>query len=264
MLAKYPGVISQPADCVGAPFADKWLATAYQFYGVPLGTEPSGSLDRNTFLRRMFSDASCGASQLFTYEFEQHIPEIQQYVHLYTGKPGETDVALFCPTTLHRLGGNLTPTIQAGYPLRDFCEYAVLDELLIADGILTPTRYKTLLIAQADYVEQPILDKLEAFLRAGGKIVLLGDTPVRDLAGADWPPAAQLPRTAPVSAELKWISDLEKHLLGQRGVDGAHDGLWTCRRGEQVFVFNWTEKPIKKTIDGLNAEVAPRTIWVKP
>ena len=40
----------------------------------------------------------------FGLVFEQHIPEIQRYVHLYTGQPGETQVALFCPSTFHRLG----------------------------------------------------------------------------------------------------------------------------------------------------------------
>jgi hypothetical protein len=263
MLGKY-GIVSQPADCIGAPFADKWLATAYQFYNVPLCTEPSGSLDRNTFLRRMFSDASCGARQLFTYEFEQHVPEIQQYVHLYTGQPGETEVAVFCPTTLHRLGGDLSPTIQAGYPLRDFCEYDVLDELLIQDGILKPDRYKVLLIFQADNVEQSILDALVAYHNAGGKIILVGNVHVRSVEGNDWSLAAKLTRTAPMNANLRWLSELEKPLAGLKGVDGAHDGLWTCRRAKQTFVFNWTEKPIRKTIDGVEAEVSPRTIWIKP
>lgn len=56
-------------------FADKWPGTAYQFYGVKLGSEPAGNLDRAAFVRRMFSDASCGAAQWFTYEFEAHAPE---------------------------------------------------------------------------------------------------------------------------------------------------------------------------------------------
>lgn len=263
MLGRY-GIVSQPADCVGAPFADKWLASAYQFYNVPLCTEPSGSLDRGTFLRRIFSDASCGASQLFTYEFEQHVPEIQQFIHLYTGKPGETEVAVFCPTTLHRLGGDLSPTIRAGYSLRDFCEYDILDEQLIHDGILKPDRYKALLIFQADYVEQRILDAMETHLKAGGKIILIGQTPVGNVEGKDWPPAGELPRTAPVNSDLKWLSDLQTPLANLKGVDAAHDGLWTCRRGKEIFVFNWTDEPIRKSIDGVEADVPPKTIWIKP
>jgi hypothetical protein len=263
MAGKY-GIRLQPGDNIGAPFADKWLGTAYQFYGVRLGTEPAGTLDRGTFLRRMFSDASCGASQLFTYEFESHIPEIQQYIHLYTGKPGETDVALFCPTTLYRLGGNLQPTIQAAYPLRDFCEFDVLDELLIHDDALTTKRYKTLLMVQAEVVDQPILDKLESFQKSGGQIILIGDVSLRNVEGAPWPLAAKLLRVPAVNKDLKWLSALEKPLANHRGVDARHDGLWTCRRGEHVFVFNWTDKPIKTTIDGVDTEIPSKIIWEKP
>jgi len=35
-------IVLQPADCHGAVFADKWVGTAYQFYGVKESTEPAG------------------------------------------------------------------------------------------------------------------------------------------------------------------------------------------------------------------------------
>ena len=38
--------------------------TAYDFYKVKLCTEPAGDLDDKSFVRRMFSDASCGASEI--------------------------------------------------------------------------------------------------------------------------------------------------------------------------------------------------------
>lgn len=262
MLAKY-GITSQPADCVGAPFADKWLATAYQFYGVPLGTEPSGSLDRPTFVRRMFSDASCGASQLFTYEFEQHIPEIQHYVHLYTGKPGETDVAVFWPSTFHRLGGDASPTVMAGNALRDLCEFDVLDELLVLDGALTPARYKALVVVQADVIEQPVLDKLEAYARAGGRVITLGKLPFRNVEGVGSPVAGTATVISGMRPDAQWLRDLADQLKGVRGVDGTLDGLWTCRRGEQVFVFNSTKTAARTSIDGIDADIPPYSIWIK-
>src|ERR1035438_8900593 len=140
-MARPYHVVLQPADCQGAVFGDKWVGTAYQFYGVKECTEPAGGLDAPSFARRMFSDASCGAAQFFTYEFESHAADIQRYVHLFTGKPGDTEIAVYCPTTLYRLGGNLQSPIGAGYPLRDLCEFDVLDELLIADGALPPKSY---------------------------------------------------------------------------------------------------------------------------
>ena len=165
-MAKPYHIVLQPADCGGAVFGDKWMGTAYQFYGVTeWHAEPAGGLDENTFVQRMFSDASSGARQFFTYEFEQHNAAMQRYVHLLTGKPGETEVAVYCPTTLYRFGESLDPTVQAGYPLRDLCEFDVLDDILISDGALDARRYKALIIFQTNIAEQSILDEFDTFLR---------------------------------------------------------------------------------------------------
>src|SRR5207249_998301 len=152
-------IVLQPADCQGAVFADKWMGTAYQFYGAKECTEPAGNLDEKSFVRRIFSDAAAGASQFFTYEFERHATNMQKYIRLLTGKPGETEIAVYCPTTLYRLGGDLQPTIKACYPLRDLCDFDVLDELLIEDGALTAKCYKVLLLLQGEITEQTTLPR---------------------------------------------------------------------------------------------------------
>ncbi len=177
MAGKYKGITLQPADCQGAVFRGQVAGDGVRaYYGVRLSTEPASELKKNDFVRRVFDDASCGACQFFTYEFEQHVPEIQKYVHLYTGRPGETRIALLCPTTLYRLGGDLSPTISAAGKLRDLCDFDVLDELLIGDGALDRKRYDVLLIAQADYVDQPILSRIDAFISAGGKVIFAGES----------------------------------------------------------------------------------------
>lgn len=260
-MAQRYHVVLQPADCQGAIFADKWMGTAYQFYGVTECTEPAGNLDDNHFVRRMFSDASSGATQLFTYEFERHAANIQKYIHLFTGKPGETEIAVYCPTTLYRLGANLQPTIESCIPLRDLCEFDVLDELLIADGALTTKRYKTLIIFQAEIVDQPILDKMDLFRRAGGKIILVGDIGVKNVEGKAWKSATKLTRVAPLRKDRAWLNDLAPYLIGNKGLDGQLDGLWTCRRGAQFFVFNSKDKAAEAKIDGQSIQVAPHTIW---
>ena len=260
-MARGYGIVLQPADCGGAVFGDKWMGTAYQFYGVKECTEPAGGLDQNGFVRRMFSDAACGASQLFSYEFEMHSPDIRKYVHLFTGKPGETEIAVYCPTTLYRLGGNLEPTIQAAYPLRDLCDFDVLDELLITNGALSPKRYKALLIFQADIVDQPILDKIDAYRRAGGKVIAVGDSPIVNVEGKPWRGATRLQRVAAQGKDRRWLKELSAQLTGYKGVDGKLDGLWTCRRGAQTFVFNSGTKPVQTIVDGSVAEISPSTIW---
>lgn len=263
------GIVMQPADCHGAYFGDKWIGTSYQFYGVPLATEPASLLDEKGFVRRIFSDASSGAAQLFTYEFERHAGNIRKYVHLYTGKRGDTEIALMCPTTLYRLGGDLGPTIQGGGELRDLVEYDVLDELLITDGALTD-KYKVLIVLQPDFVEDRALERIDDWKRAGGTLVLVGHKPMKNLAGLSridmrtniQGEALHVPAINPNGAWLRQIGEI---VAGMKGVDGKLDVLMTCRRGEQVFIFNASDRPTAVTIDlaGATADIViePHTIW---
>jgi hypothetical protein len=204
----------------------------------------------------MFSDASSGASQHFTYEFEQHTAEIQKYIHLYTGKPGDTEIAVMCPTTLYRLGGDLSPTISGGAQLRGLAEYDVLDELLITDGALTNEKFKTLIIFQPDFVEAAVLDRIEAWTKSGGTLILFGDKSLKDVAGD----VRDLP-----ALRVTKVEELTHHLAGQKGCDGKLDGLMTCRRGDQVFIYNANDKPTPVSIDlrGASADIVvePHTIW---
>jgi hypothetical protein len=251
MAANY-GIVLQPADWHGAYFGDKWVATAYHFYGVPLGTEPAGGLDHNGFVKRLFSDASCGTKQLFTYEFDQHVDDIHQYARLVTGKPGDVQLAVLCPTTLYRLGGDLSPTIRYANDLRDIADFDVLDELLIADGALKLDKYKALIVFQADFIEKSVLEKIDKFAKQGGAILVAGKNPIRNVEGENWEPAANLVYTAG-----KMLPQLTK-IAPTLGItlDPA-DGVWTTRRGSQVIHFNGGDKPVKAG----DVEVPPHAIW---
>jgi len=275
-MARAYSIVLQPADCQGAVFADKWMGTAYQFYHVKECTEPAGNMKEKDFVRRMFSDASSGAAQFFTYEFEQHATTMQKYIHLLTGKPGETEIAVYCPTTFYRLGGNLQPTIQAASSLRDLCEFDVLDEILIADGALTKKQYKALLLFQADIVDQPILNHFDKFLRSGGTIIQIGDSPMHNVEDKQWPSRAPSPpveervrETGPsgfkhvpaLDKSQTWLKALSAELAGLKGMDGELDGLWTCRRCRQIVIFNSKDKAVETTIGGQKIKIEPYTIW---
>lgn len=260
-MAKSSGVVLQPADAQGAIFADKWVGTAYQFYGVKESTEQAGDLIERAFMQRMFSDAACGVSQLFTYDYARYASNVQKYIHLYTGKPGETEIALYCPTTLYRLGVSLHPTIVASYPLRDLCDYDVLDELLIADGALTTKRYKVLVLFQAEIIDQPILKKIDAFRRAGGKIIIAGDDEIKNVEGEPWAGANKIIHISGLTKKEEWPKEIVAELSRYEGFEGQLDGVWTSRRGQQTFVFNSTDKPVTKTISGQLATVPPYSIW---
>jgi hypothetical protein len=257
-------VVLQPADCQGAVFADKWVGSAYQFYGVKEGAEPAGDLRENDFVRRMFSDASCGVAQFFTYQFDMHASNMQKYVRLYTGKPGETEVAVYCPTTLYRLGDELRTTISAGAGLRDLCEFDVLDELLISDGALSASHYKVLVMFQGDIIDRPILDKIDKFQRAGGRVVTIGKLDVHDVEGRPWISRMPVKQLSPRGTNSTWRNELAVEVAGLKGVDGQLDGLWTCRRGKQVFVYNSTSNSVPTKIDGQTVEVEAHSIWINP
>jgi hypothetical protein len=260
-MAKGYGIVIQPADSQGAVFADKWTGTAYQFYGVKECTEPATALDDKTFVRRLFSDASAGAAQFFTYEFEQHAPDIHKYIHLITGKPGETEVAVFCPTTLYRLGGNLWFTVQASNEMRDACEYDVLDELLILDGALLAARYKVLVIYQAEFVDRPVLEKIEAFQHSGGRIIVVGTTPIQDVERRKWDGDSKIERVGLPPHQKNWLQQLTASLQRLKGVDGKLDGVWTSRRGRQVFAYNSKTNSVTVDIDGKQVAIAPNSIY---
>ena len=57
--------------------------------------------------------------------------------------------------------------------------------------------------------------------------------------------------------------DLAVQLRGLKGVDGQLDGrtLDVCKRGNEVFVYNSTAKPVESNRNGETIQVAPYTIW---
>ena len=187
---------------------------------------------------------------------------IRKYIQLFTGRSGDTEIAVYCPTTLYRLGGSLQPTIAAADLLRDLCEFDVLDELLIADGALTPQRYRALLIFQADIVESAVLDRIDRFRRAGGKVIIIGDGSVNNVEGRPWRGLSRCTRVTLVAKDREWLRALSRQLAGYKGVDGRLDGLWTCRRSNQVFIFNSTDQPADAECDGHAVRIAPHGIWV--
>jgi hypothetical protein len=254
-------IVLQPADCQGAVFADKWMGTAYQFYHVTECTEPAGNLDEKNFTRRMFSDAAAGARQFFTYEFEQHAPTMQKYLHLITGVAGETETAIYCPTTLYRLGDNLHTTISVAWAVRDLTDFDVLDELLISDGALSTNRYKTMVLFQGEIIDQPILDKMAHFTQAGGKIICCGDFPVRNVENQEWPTAREVIRNSFSTNNFNWLKDLGQKLAGNKGLDGKLDGIWTCKRGAQTFLFNNTANTNETKVVGQTVRLLPFSIW---
>lgn len=277
------GIILQPADCGGYVFGDEWADTAYRYYHVPFSTEPAESLDHPRFLKRLFSDASGGATQFFTYEFDAHAADLQKNAALLTGEAAETSVAVYCPTTLYRLGGDLQPTIQSATHLRSCTAYDVLDELLITDGALSD-RYKALIMFQGDFIDQPILDRLQHWIEAGGTLLLPASLSPRNVAGQPWPPIANHPadrdyplghgRIIRLDTNPKGLIHIESirsrlhDLNGVLNIPATLDGTWTTRRRNQILVLNPTTRPVHHALaaspNGSSIDIPPGELVLVP
>ena len=68
--------------------------------------------------------------------------------------------------------------------------------------------------------------------------------------------------TVALNKDRGWLAQLSAHLSGLKGVDGKLDGLWTCSRGKELFVYN-SGKPTQMELNGETATIEPHTIWEK-
>ena len=111
------GIVLQPADCQGAVFADKWMGTAYQFYGVKECTEPATALDATA------SSGGCSPTpppappvlHLRVRAARRRHPQVHPPLHRQAGRNRS-------PSTARRRsiasGGDLWFTIQASNEMR--------------------------------------------------------------------------------------------------------------------------------------------------
>jgi hypothetical protein len=131
---------------------------------------------------------------------------------------------------------------------------------LIEDAALNRKRYSALVLIQGEIVDQPILDKINRFLRSGGTVIQVGEGQVANVEGNVWKPARKIQHVISVDKTDAWLPELGARIRGLNGVDGKLDGVWTCRRGAQVFLYNSKDKPAEVNIGGRTVEVAPFAI----
>ena len=247
----------QSADAHGAYWADKWSSTAYRFYNVPFRTEGAGALQRDTFIRRMFSDISCGSEGLFTYEIDKHIDDAKAWLHLYRGEAGRTDLALLAPTTDYFLNIDVMPIIQQGMRLRDYLDYDVLDELLIRDG--AADRYRTIVIPSVRFIERDVIDALLAWVQRGGTLVVCSAQPITDIEGASADPINTAASTGTGFGQgviIRVGSDLpalaEQLVALTAPLDGVADNIWLTELSDRLLLLNLGNEPTTRSITWRN------------
>jgi len=245
----------QSADSGGAYWADKWTSTAYHFYHVEYRTEAAGHLEGGTFVKRVFVDASCGASRLFSYELAELLPSCKKYLHLYTGERGITDVALLAPTTLYYLNGNVMPIVERGELLRDLFDYDVLDELLISDGALP--NYRILFADDCRVVEKDIILKIIAWTQKGGIFLFRSGHDIEDVEGnRDWiinkadEKGMKLGQGSiyRLKMDFKETKNFLQKIIGddQAKIDFQEDQVWSSQFKDKILLLNIGKEKTEK------------------
>jgi hypothetical protein len=246
----------QSADSGGAYWADKWTSTAYHFYSVEYRTEAAGHLEGGTFVKRVFVDASCGASRLFSYELAELLPSCKKYLHLYTGERGITDVALLAPTTLYYLNGNVMRIVERGELLRDLFDYDVLDELLISDGALS--NYRILFADNCRVIERDIILKILSWTQKGGIFVYRSEHDLEDVERKkDWiinkadEKGMKLGQGCiyRVNKDFKETRKILRKLIGSdpAKIDFREDQVWTTQFKDKILLLNIGKEKTEKT-----------------
>ena len=84
-----------------------------------------------------------------------------------------------------------------------------------------------------------------------GKIYIIGTGELKNVEGKQWTAKrGTVVHTVELNKDRAWLKQLRDELSGLKGVDGKLDGMWTCRRGKEVFVYNSGNKPVQTELNG--------------
>lgn len=146
-------------------------------------------------------------------------------------------------------------------------DFDLIDEVTLAErvdeaGVLrTPERHSVIVLPYLRYLDVAAATALQRFSRAGGRVICVGQVPLAltgDLQAplGEWAEEVAEFQEGP---EEEWLASLPGPAVEG---DGARDVfvLQYSRMGRQLcFAFNRAERTFSGTIDGMAAEIAPRS-----
>lgn len=262
--------------------ATNWVISAGAFYGAPYGTEPAGICNEQGVVARIYGATASGMHEL---EFHFNNPARRPASYLDTFARAlpylrrETpvrDIGVLYPDTAQILGDpSATSYAQQFALLRDYTDYAYVDDQTIADGILQNLRVVILCAGQLQ--RKATIDALTDWVKNGGLLVAYNLTDLR-CAETDETLLDQLFNTAggnktvgkgatfylPGERPLPWTPDAHSHGIMQQAVftpltnwlalhgvtiaDGGIDGVYTARLRDRYLFLNTTGEPVTKTV----------------
>lgn len=164
----------------------KRIATPSKAYGAPHWLEPPSAITAEGEVGRIMEALSCGNFGFWDWGENpvHHADVFRAYARFFTREKPVVDVALFFPTTNHRLNRNdeFPKRLQeVGIKLRDVMDFDMVDEELIEDVGLNPCR--ALVWIEGQFAEAKTLQALTTWVERGGVLVHLGGDPPQTVEG---------------------------------------------------------------------------------
>lgn len=159
----------------------RMAASAARFYGARIGMEPASVGTLRGVMGRLFNAVSNGADHLFYYynHLLSHDGTTEAWIENASAMDQRAlpviDVAAFYPDTSIRLHGELLQYLRASAwipraeALRAVTDYDYVSEQMILDGALS--RFRVLVFLWGTETERPVLEKVDAWVRAGGIVI---------------------------------------------------------------------------------------------
>lgn len=273
-------------------------ASAARFYGAKWGTEPAGFSSMRGVVGRLYNALVNDAEHLFYYEGnltgnDQAIPAWLKYAPLLDGraKP-QAPIAVFYNDTANKLRDDTLRYLRASaylqrvHALRSIADFDLVSEQMIADGALS--RYKALIMIWGNMTEKPVIDRIAAWVEAGGALFyqdreLSREGPFQSLDGdatafKRWQSGETgkgrvllfSGQTEPFSAYVEFVRrELPKLKILPTSVQAAfsirkpEDTFWTVLEDGRLALLNYGDATANISLPGGKPlALKPYSIWV--
>ena len=267
-------------------YATRMLSSSARFYGVPFGTEPAGFNSARGVVARIYNILVNNGQHLFYYDGnllanDQATTKWLELAPLLDQRDEPfIEVAALYPDTKSKLDDGLFRNLysfsfnERVAALRPQLDFDFCSERMILDGALD--RYKVLLFLWSDVLEPEVLQKIDGWVRAGGKVIYPywgrmplttpeGDYSVynRWLTGdcgkgkvvfdrGDRAPAHRY--TDFIADQLRTMKDLDpltQHMLRAKKPDEVYVSVL---KNGTFAILNYTDKPARVMIPGTGSE----------
>jgi hypothetical protein len=253
------------------PFAENYggmlkkIATPCKFYDVPHWLEPPGAITPEGEVARIMEAISCGNYGFWDWGANPltGADVFRTYTNFLTREQPLVDIAIFFPTTDHRLHpASIFPhklqTVAA--ELRDAVDFDMLDEQLITEGALK--NYRVLVWIEGSYVEADTLNQLTRWVKRGGALIWCGTDAVATVEGDRKAPEklfAQQTVLRPTVQAAAICEALRKTKSIE--VPADFDGVYSTRlaNGETIF-YNSTAQKRTNVLSGTMVVVPPKSL----